>query len=108
MSVRSLRDVRGTPAAGALLGEIIGLPIRITQAPGISPLPLDGVISDETLRTLLVRPAGRRRDRRIPKSGLEATIVKDGEECRIFGDAITVRPEDRTKLVALAGRRRMR
>jgi RNase P/RNase MRP subunit p29 len=92
----------------ALQGEIIGLPVRITAAPGIQPLPLDGVVADETLHTLLVRPTGGRRLRRVPKQGLRAVLVKDGDEVPLIGEVLRVRPEDRTKLLALGGRRRFR
>lgn len=94
--------------ASALLGEIIGLPVRITAAPGVRPLPLDGVVADETLHTLLIRPAGAGRLRRVAKDGLRAVLVKDGDEVPIVGDLLRVRPEDRTKLIALGGRRRIR
>ena len=104
-AARALPPARPSPA---LLGEIIGLPIRITQAPGLLPLPFDGVIADETMHLLLVRPRGRRRPRRIAKAGLVATVVKDGDELPLRGDGLRVRPEDRTKLLALGGRRRPR
>ncbi len=96
------------PAAPALLGEIIGLPVHITHAPGIRPLPLDGVVADETLHTLLIRRPGATRLRRVPKNGLRAVLVKDGDEVPVLGEALRVRPEDRTKLLALGGRRRFR
>jgi RNase P/RNase MRP subunit p29 len=92
----------------ALLGEIIGLPVRIIEAPGVQPLPLDGVVADETLHTLLIRRPGARRLRRIPKTGLRAVLVKDGDEIPVAGEILRVRPEDRTKLLALGARRRFR
>jgi RNase P/RNase MRP subunit p29 len=96
------------PASPALLGEIIGLPIRITEAPGIAALPWDGVIADETLRTLVVRRNGAPRPRRVSKTGLRGFVVKDGGEVSLIGEVLRVRPEDRTKLLALGGRRRFR
>jgi len=95
-------------APPALLGEIIGLPIHITEAPGIRPLPWDGVVADESLHTLLVRRAGATRLRRVAKTGLRATLVKDGDEVSLIGEVLRVRPEDRTKLLAMGGRRRFR
>jgi len=96
------------PSSPALLGEIIGLPVHITEAPGIQPLPWEGVIADETLHTLLVRRTGSTRLRRVPKKGLRATLVKDGDEVPLIGEVLRVRPEDRTKLLAMGGRRRFR
>jgi RNase P/RNase MRP subunit p29 len=96
------------PRTPALLGEIIGLPVRITEAPGIQPLPLDGIVADETLHTLLIRRPGATRLRRVPKNGLRAMLVKDGDEVPLIGEVLRVRPEDRTKLLALGGRRRFR
>ncbi|MFZ0830533.1 MAG: ribonuclease P protein subunit [Thermoplasmata archaeon] len=92
----------------ALLGEIIGLPVHITEAPGLRSLPWDGVVADETLHTLLIRRPGASRLRRVPKTGLRATLVKDGDEVSLIGEVLRVRPEDRTKLLALGGRRRFR
>jgi RNase P/RNase MRP subunit p29 len=97
-----------SPSSPVLLGEIIGLPVHITQAPGIQPLPMDGVVADETLHTLLIRRAGASRLRRVPKNGLRAILVKDGDEVPLSGEVLRVRPEDRTKLLALGGRRRFR
>jgi RNase P/RNase MRP subunit p29 len=96
------------PPSAALLGEIIGLPVRITEAPGIQPLPMDGIVADETLHTLLIRRPGATRLRRIPKSGLRAILVKDRDEVPLIGEVLRVRPEDRTKQLALGGRRRFR
>lgn len=102
------RESTRTPLPSALLGEIIGLPVRITAAPGIRPLPLDGVVVDESLHTLLVRPPGATRPRRVPKEGLRGVLVKDGDEVPLDGEALRMRPEDRTKVLAAGGRRRLR
>lgn len=105
----SLDAERNPPSPSpALLGEIIGLPVHITEAPGIQPLPWDGVVADETLHTLLVRRPGKGRVRRVPKIGLRGTLLKDGDEVPLIGEVLRVRPEDRTKLLALGGRRRFR
>ncbi|MCI4353178.1 MAG: ribonuclease P protein subunit [Thermoplasmata archaeon] len=101
-------ETTGTRSSRALLGEIIGLPVRITEAPGLQALPWDGVIADETLRTLVIRRPGATRLRRVAKSGLRAILVKDGDEVPLIGEVLRVRPEDRTKLLALGGRRRSR
>jgi RNase P/RNase MRP subunit p29 len=94
--------------SSALLGEIIGLPVHISEAPGIQFLPWDGVVADETLHTLLIRRTSGGRLRRVAKNGLRATLVKDGDEVALIGEVLRVRPEDRTKLLALGGRRRSR
>ncbi|MGC2289612.1 MAG: ribonuclease P protein subunit [Thermoplasmata archaeon] len=101
-------DTTRIPSSPVLLGEIIGLPVHITEAPGIQPLPLDGVVADETLHTLLIRRPGAGRLRRVPKTGLRGTLVKDGDEVALIGEVLRVRPEDRTKLLAVGGRRRFR
>ena len=101
-------ETRRTSSSAALLGEIIGLPVRILEAPGIHPLPLEGVIADETLHTLWVRRSGATRLRQVPKTGLRAVVLKDGDEVPVIGETLRVRPEDRTKLLALGGRRRFR
>ena len=98
---------RSAPSS-ALMGEIIGLPVHITESPGLRALPWDGIVADETLHTLLVRRPGSRRLRRVAKTGLRGTVLKDGDEVSLIGEDLRVRPEDRTKLLALGGRRRFR
>lgn len=102
------REPARNPLPPALLGEIIGLPVRITEAPGVRPLPLTGVVVDESLHTLLVRRPGAPRPRRIPKQGLRGVLVKDGDELPLVGEVLRMRPEDRTKALAAGGRRRAR
>ncbi len=94
--------------SAVLLGEIIGLPVHLAEAPGLQGLPWDGVIADETLHTLVIRRNGSRRLLRVPKMGLRVRVLKDGEEIPVLGEELRVRPEDRTKLLALGGRRRSR
>lgn len=101
-------DTKRNSSSSPLLGEIIGLPVRILEAPGIQPLPMEGIIADETLHTLWVRRGGATRLRQVPKAGLRATVLKDGDEVPVIGEALRARPEDRTKLLALGGRRRFR
>lgn len=101
-------NVGPRPSASVLLGEIIGLPVHIAESPGIQGLPWEGVIADETLHTLVIRRNGSTRRLRIPKTGLRARLLKDGEEVPVLGEELRVRPEDRTKLLALGGRRRSR
>lgn len=92
----------------ALAGELIGCPISIARAPGVRPLPMAGEIIDESRETFVVRLPGKSRARRIPKSGLEATVLVEGREIPLKGDAVRVRPEERTKRLAVRLRRRDR
>jgi RNase P/RNase MRP subunit p29 len=91
----------------ALEGEILGAPIVIHRAPSIRQLPLRGTLVDETLETFLVRSEGTDRTLRIAKTGLEATIVLGARELPLKGDALRLRPEDRTKRLGWRGRRRL-
>lgn len=94
--------------AEALAGELLGAPLRVEQHPGLQRLPLEGTIVDESLETFLVRTAGRARPLRIAKRGLEATILLGGRQLPLRGDALRVRPEDRTKRLLGRGRRSYR
>ncbi|MGA8302577.1 MAG: hypothetical protein WA547_03360 [Thermoplasmata archaeon] len=106
---------KGTGTAGelsrtereALAGEILGAPVAIRASPGL-PHPVDGTIVDETLSTFLVRVPGRARPLRVPKAGLEGTIVLAGGELPLRGDTLRVRSEDRTKRLLTGGPRRFR
>jgi RNase P/RNase MRP subunit p29 len=90
----------------ALAGEILGAPVALRPSRGIRH-PIAGTVVDESLSTLLVRVPGRSRPLRVPKAGLEGTIVLDGQELPLRGDYLRVRPEDRTKRL-LTGPRRFR
>ncbi len=91
----------------ALAGEILGAPVRLRPTRGIAR-PVEGTIVDETLSTLLVRVPGRSRPLRVPKSGLEGTILLGGRELPLRGEPLRVRPEDRTKRLLTGGPRRFR
>jgi RNase P/RNase MRP subunit p29 len=91
----------------ALAGEIVGASVAIPAARALGG-PLEGTIVDETLSTLLVRVPGRARLVRVPKVGLEGTIVLGAGELPLSGELLRVRPEDRTKRLLSGGPRRNR
>lgn len=91
----------GRAPASPLAGELIGSPIRIEAAPGVEPLPLEATIIDETLSTFVVRRAPTGRRLRIQKRGLSGRILLDGREIPLSGEPLRVRPEERTKRLAL-------
>ncbi|MCI4340724.1 MAG: ribonuclease P protein subunit [Thermoplasmata archaeon] len=91
--------------ADALSGELLGAPISIHHAPGLAQGTLEGTVVDESMNTFLVRASRGGRCLRIPKSGLEATVLLGGREIPFKGDTLRVRPEDRTKRLATRGRR---
>ena len=93
--------------AEALAGELIGASVVVPAAPG-RPAPVAGTIVDETLSTFVVRVAGRRRSVRLAKAGLSGTILLARGELPLRGDALRVRPEDRTKRLLAGGPRRFR
>jgi RNase P/RNase MRP subunit p29 len=98
---------RTRPEAEALAGELIGAAVSVPAGPGRAA-GLEGTIVDETLSTFVVRLAGRRRTVRLPKRGLTGTIDCAGVELPLRGDALRVRPEDRTKRLLAGGPRRFR
>lgn len=91
----------------ALAGELIGASVVVPAAPGVGR-PVAGTIVDESLSTFTVREPGRRRAVRLPKPGLVGTIVLPAGELPLRGDALRVRPEDRTKRLLAGGPRRFR
>jgi RNase P/RNase MRP subunit p29 len=98
---------RGSGPVSPLAGELVGAPVRLTAAPGVEPLPLEGTIVDETLSTFLVRRSPTGRTVRIAKQGLEGTILLGGAELPLSGEPLRVRPEDRTKRLAWRGSGRL-
>jgi len=91
----------------ALAGEILGAVVRFPVGPGLVA-PVEGVVVDETLSLYYVRVAGRARPLRIPKRGVDGTILLGGRELPLRGETLRVRPEDRTKRLLAGGPRRFR
>jgi RNase P/RNase MRP subunit p29 len=91
----------------ALAGELIGAAVSLPASPALRR-PLHGTIIDESLGTFLLRVPGRARPVRVPKVGLEGTIVLGSGELPLRGEALRVRPEDRTKRLLSGGPRRFR
>jgi RNase P/RNase MRP subunit p29 len=91
----------------AYAGEILGATVQIHPSPGVAR-PVEGVIVDESLSLLHIRVPGRARPVRVPKSALHGTIFLGGRELPLSGEALRVRPEDRTKRVLASGPRRFR
>ncbi len=106
---------RGRESAGdlsrvereVLAGEILGASVSFEASPALAA-PVRGVLVDESLSTFLVRVPGRARPVRVPKAGLSGTIVLGARELPLRGDALRVRPEDRTKRLLSFGPRRLR
>ena len=90
----------------ALAGEILGASVVLPASPGLHD-PIRGTLVDESLSTFTVRLAGSARTVRVPKAGLEGTIALPSGELPLRGDALRVRPEDRTKRLLAGGSRRL-
>jgi len=90
----------------ALAGEILGASVAFPASPALHA-PVAGTLVDESLSTFTVRLAGTSRSVRLPKSGLEGTIALASGELPLRGDALRVRPEDRTKRLMTGGSRRL-
>jgi RNase P/RNase MRP subunit p29 len=87
-------------------GEILGASVSIPASPALRA-PIAGTLVDESLSTFLVRLTGSSRTVRVPKVGLEGTIALASGELPLRGDALRVRPEDRTKRLLAGGSRRL-
>lgn len=90
-----------------LAGEILGAVVRFPAGPGLAA-PVEGIVVDESMSLYYVRVAGRTRLLRIPKRGVEGTILLGGRELPLRGETLRVRPEDRTKRLLAGGPRRFR
>jgi RNase P/RNase MRP subunit p29 len=90
----------------ALAGEILGASVSF-PASGALGQPVTGTLIDESLSTFTVRLAGTSRTVRVPKTGAEGTIALASGELPLRGDALRVRPEDRTKRLLVGGSRRL-
>jgi RNase P/RNase MRP subunit p29 len=88
----------------ALMGEFIGRPFVVTEAPGVGNLPMNCQIVDETLNMLYVRPTNGKRVIGIQKRHLRGMLKTEEGETALIGDEIRVRPEDRIKRYAMKKR----
>ena len=91
----------------ALAGELIGATVDLPASPALHH-PVRGTIVDESLSTFRVRLSDRPRTIRVPKHGLEGTVVLPSGELPLKGELLRVRPEDRTKRLLAGGPRRYR
>jgi len=89
----------------ALAGELLGASVAFPASPALRH-PVRGTLVDESLSTFTVRLAGSQRTVRVPKAGLEGTITLPSGELPLRGEALRVRPEDRTKRLLAGGARR--
>jgi len=90
----------------ALAGEILGASVSF-PASAAHRTPVTGTLVDESLSTFTVRLSGSPRTVRLPKVGLEGTIALGSVELPLRGEALRVRPEDRTKRLLVGGSRRL-
>jgi len=90
----------------ALAGELLGASVAFPASPALRH-PVVGTLVDESLSTFTVRLAGSHRTVRVPKAGLEGTVTLPPGELPLRGDALRVRPEDRTKRLLTGGSRRL-
>ena len=86
-------------------GEILGASVSFRASRALR-VPVTGTLIDESLSTFTVRLASSSRSVRVPKAGLEGTIALPSGELPLRGDALRVRPEDRTKRLLVGGPRR--
>ena len=91
----------------ALAGELIGAAVTIEVAPSLRILPQEGTIADETMGTFVVRLAHSERRIRVAKQGLRGSIWLGERELPLNGEALRMRPQDRTKRLLQAGPRRL-
>jgi len=89
----------------ALAGELLGASVAFPASPALRQA-VRGTLVDESLSTFTVRLAGTGRTVRVPKTGLEGSITLPSGELPLRGDALRVRPEDRTKRLLAGGPRR--
>jgi RNase P/RNase MRP subunit p29 len=91
----------------ALAGEILGASVSFPPSPSLRT-GVAGTLVDESLSTFTVRLASSARTVRVPKAGLEGTLVLPSGELPLRGETLRVRPEDRTKRLLSGGSRRFR
>lgn len=97
MKVRINRD-------NILYHELIGLRIRILQYSDEYLVGLEGLVVDETMKTLVIEKDDKRRVRIFKSNGVFEFTLPNGEKVIIKGIDIVGRPWDRLKKVLTARR----
>ena len=77
------------------LMELIGKNIKVTNSPNINNVGINGRIIDESKNMIAIDAGGRICN--IPKTGTEFRVSFGDAWYDIQGDAILLKPEDRTK-----------
>lgn len=77
--------------------ELIGLRVRVLQYSDPALVGLEGLVIDETLKTLLVERDDRRRVRVFKANGIFEFTLPSGEKVVIKGIDIIGRPWDKLK-----------
>ncbi|MCY0868806.1 MAG: ribonuclease P protein subunit [Desulfurococcus sp.] len=83
--------------ASTIRHDLIGLKIRVLEYPDRKLVGLEGVVVDETLKTILVETADGRRVRVFKFNGLFEFTMPSGETIVIKGWKIVGRPWERLK-----------
>ncbi|MEM4481183.1 MAG: ribonuclease P protein subunit [Desulfurococcaceae archaeon] len=84
--------------------EIIGLRVRVLQYSDPQLVGLEGVVVDETLKTLVVEKHGGARIRVFKSQAVFEFKLPSGEAAVIRGDNLIGRPWDRLKKVLISRR----
>ncbi len=77
--------------------ELIGLWVRILEHTDPSLVSVEGVVVDETLKTLVIETRDGRRKRVLKANGVYLFRLPSGGKVIIRGSQIYGRPEDRLK-----------
>jgi ribonuclease P protein subunit POP4 len=75
--------------------ELIGLDVQVSESLNKSELGVNGVIVNETQKTLVVETDVG--EKKIQKDGRRFIIIVDGKKFDVDGSALKGRPEDRIK-----------
>ncbi len=78
--------------------ELIGLPVKVVRSLNASQENAEGLVIDETMRTLIL--GSNKTKRMIPKVGTTFRLtLPDGSKADVNGDQVIRRPEDRVKMI---------
>lgn len=79
--------------------ELIGLRVSVLEYPDPSIRGLEGVVVDETLKTLVIEKKDGRRIRLFKQNAVFQFFTPSGERIVIRGNEIFGRPWERVKMV---------
>ncbi|MCS7096991.1 MAG: ribonuclease P protein subunit [Candidatus Methanomethylicia archaeon] len=87
-------------AKNIIMHELIGLKVKVSECRNPSCIGIEGIVVDETMKTIKIKDKRDCRIKVIPKMNTKFIFETEiGELVEVDGNVILARPEDRLKRI---------